>query len=195
MRNDNSSRFGKLVILLLEQKNKKIKGAVITNYLLEKSRIIQQADSERNYHIFYHLLKGANKNDLDALGLIEMKNYEYLNKSKCYEVDTINDIELYKEIQQSFLIMKFQANEIKAIWELVATVLHLGNIDYDENTFDSQNNKPCSIRNIESFKKIVELLSVDVKTLEEALTHKTRKINANIYKTPISKNDCQSVRF
>ena len=195
VRNDNSSRFGKLVLLLLERKDKKIKGAVITNYLLEKSRVIQQSENERNYHIFYHLLKGADKNSIISMGLSEMKNYEYLNKSKCYEVETINDNDLYNEIQKSFEVMKFHVNEIKTIWEIVATVLHLGNIDFDESTFDSQNNKPCAITDRKSFKKAVELLNVEEKTLEEALTHKTRKINSNIYKTPIAKTDCQSVRF
>jgi len=195
VRNDNSSRFGKLVLLLLEHKTKKIKGAVITNYLLEKSRVIQQSEKERNYHIFYHLLKGADQKSLISMGLSEMKNYEYLNKSKCYEVETINDIELYNEIQKSFEVMKFHSNEIKTIWEIVATVLHLGNIDYDESTFDSQNNKPCTITDRKSFKKAVELLNIEEKTFEEALTHKTRKINSNIYKTPIAKSDCLSVRF
>jgi len=195
VRNDNSSRFGKLVLLLLEKKTKKIKGAVITNYLLEKSRVIQQSDSERNYHIFYHFLKGASKEDLKATGLTEMKNYEYLNKTKCYDVETINDVALYNEIQESFRVMKFHPNEIKAIWDMVAVVLHLGNINFDESTFDGQNNKPCNITNQESFKKIIELLAVKEKSLEEALTHKTRKINSNVYKTPIPKIDCQSIRL
>lgn len=195
VRNDNSSRFGKLVILLLDQKSRKIKGAVITNYLLEKSRVIQQSESERNYHIFYHLMKGATADDLKQLGLKEMKNYEYLNKTKCYDVETINDIELYHEIQQSFKVMKFQPNEIKSIWEMVATVLHLGNIDFDESCFDSQSNKPCQILNRESFQKISELLQVNEKNLEEALTHKTRIISSNIYKTPVAKAECQSVRL
>lgn len=183
------------MLLLLEKKTKKIKGAVISNYLLEKSRVIQQSESERNYHIFYHFLKGASKEDQKVMGLVEMKNYEYLNKTKCYDVETINDVALYNEIQESFKVMKFHANEIKSIWNMVAVVLHLGNLTYDESTFDSQNNKPCTIANRDTFQKIVELLAVDEKALEEALTHKTRKINANIYKTPISKIDCQSNRY
>lgn len=194
VRNDNSSRFGKLVLLLIEQKTKTIKGAIITNYLLEKSRVIQQADNERNYHIFYHLLKGCSKEQLEQFGLKEMKNYEYLNKSKCYQVDTIDDVELYKEIQKSFAVMKLSFNEIKSIWSLVATVLHLGNLQFDEEKFDSQKNTPCGIKNQESFQKISELLSVSEKTLAEALTHKTRKINNNIYKTAIKKNDCEDIR-
>lgn len=39
--NDNSSRFGKYVTLIVEKKSKKIIGAKIISYLLEKSRIIK----------------------------------------------------------------------------------------------------------------------------------------------------------
>lgn len=194
VRNDNSSRFGKLVLLLLERKTRKIKGAIITNYLLEKSRVIQQAELERNYHIFYHLLKGGSKEDLKNLGLGEIKDYEYLNKSKCYQVDTIDDFQLYQEIQSSFKVMKINYQEIQSIWSLVATVLHLGNIGFDEKGYDSQTNNPCAITNAENFKKIAQLLAVSENHLEEALTHKTRKINNNIYKTAIAKNDCLDIR-
>ena len=41
-KNNNSSRFGKYVKMKVDKNKRKIKGAEITNYLLEKSRIIQQ---------------------------------------------------------------------------------------------------------------------------------------------------------
>ena len=39
-RNDNSIRFGKYVSMIVDMKDKKIIGAKIVNYLLEKSRLI-----------------------------------------------------------------------------------------------------------------------------------------------------------
>ena len=105
-RNDNSSRFGKLVLLLVHKDTRKIKGAVMTNYLLEKSRVIQQGPGERNYHIFYHLLKGAEKDFLKELELKEMKSYEYLKNSGCFEVPTVDDVELYQEVCKSFRVNK-----------------------------------------------------------------------------------------
>jgi myosin-7 len=59
VRNDNSSRFGKYVRIIVNQASRKIKGAAINNYLLEKSRVVQPGPEERNYHVFYHILKGA----------------------------------------------------------------------------------------------------------------------------------------
>jgi len=63
-RNDNSSRFGKYVTLIINQTTRNIVGATIENYLLEKSRICAAPVSERNYHIFYGMCTGMSKQDL-----------------------------------------------------------------------------------------------------------------------------------
>lgn len=102
IRNDNSSRFGKLILLMIDKDSKKVKGALITNYLLEKSRIITQAQAERNYHIFYFLFKGASKDLLEELNLLEMKNYDFLKKNNCYVVSSLNDQESFFDVMKSF---------------------------------------------------------------------------------------------
>ena len=75
---------------------------MMTNYLLEKSRVIQPTQGERNYHIFYHLLKGANSDLKKDLELSDPKNFDYLRRSECYEVPTIDDKELFSEVGNSF---------------------------------------------------------------------------------------------
>lgn len=105
IRNDNSSRFGKLVLLMVDKSSKRIKGALITNYLLEKCRVISQSQSERNYHIFYFLFKSGNKDLLEELGLGEMKNYDCLKKNNCFSVSSINDQEGYNEVINCFEVI------------------------------------------------------------------------------------------
>ena len=54
VRNDNSSRFGKFVEIQFSAKGR-ISGAAVRTYLLERSRVVQLTDPERNYHIFYQV--------------------------------------------------------------------------------------------------------------------------------------------
>ena len=48
------SRFGKFVEIQFDA-NGRISGAAIRTYLLERSRVVQITDPERNYHCFYQL--------------------------------------------------------------------------------------------------------------------------------------------
>ena len=110
VRNDNSSRFGKYVTLIVHKDTRRILGAKIYNYLLEKSRINFQAKDERNYHIFYHLLKVKDDNILERVLLkdenkyFSPKDFNYLNQSGCEEVKTLDDESLYIELSESFKV-------------------------------------------------------------------------------------------
>ena len=79
-RNDNSSRFGKYLQIIF--KDGVISGAKLTDYLLEKSRIVTQISDERNYHIFYELLDGLPKEQKEKYGLMTADKYFYLNQGK-----------------------------------------------------------------------------------------------------------------
>ena len=48
------SRFGKFVEIQFDKQGR-ISGAAIRTYLLERSRVCQISDPERNYHCFYLL--------------------------------------------------------------------------------------------------------------------------------------------
>jgi myosin heavy subunit len=66
VRNNNSSRFGKLFTIFFDPAGA-IGSASVTNYLLEKSRVVHQTVAERNYHIYYQLLGTARANAAGAV--------------------------------------------------------------------------------------------------------------------------------
>jgi myosin-5 len=55
LRNDNSSRFGKWISLRFDGRGR-LEGAELRTYLLEKVRLVKQAQGERGFHVFYECL-------------------------------------------------------------------------------------------------------------------------------------------
>jgi myosin heavy subunit len=61
-------------------------GGSITQYLLEKSRLVSQSEGERNYHVFYQLCAGASMDPAikSKFHITEPEDYYYL--SVCFFV-------------------------------------------------------------------------------------------------------------
>jgi myosin protein heavy chain len=128
VRNNNSSRFGKFIRIEFTSAGQ-IAGAYIDWYLLEKSRVVKLNSTERNYHIFYQLLRGADKRVKDKLLLADrdIQDFEYTRQGN----DTIagvSDREEWNSLVEAFHIMNFSDKEQTSILQTVAAILFLGNI-------------------------------------------------------------------
>ncbi|ORD94501.1 MYO1 [Enterospora canceri] len=111
--NNNSSRFGKLIRV-----GKTIK---LETFLLEKSRVTEQAENEQNFHIFYYLLAGNN--------LLMDNDYITVHRFGKYK-------EKYMELKQAF---KMIGIDFEYIERMLLGVLHIGSInfeDWDDGQFD-----------------------------------------------------------
>uniref|UniRef100_A0A8C5RUX6 Unconventional myosin-Va n=1 Tax=Laticauda laticaudata TaxID=8630 RepID=A0A8C5RUX6_LATLA len=89
-RNDNSSRFGKYIEIGFD-KRYRITGANMRTYLLEKSRVVFQAEEERNYHIFYQLCASAALPEFKALRLGNAGYFHYTKQGGSPVIDGIDD--------------------------------------------------------------------------------------------------------
>ncbi|KAL5822430.1 hypothetical protein ACOSQ4_020330 [Xanthoceras sorbifolium] len=166
VRNNNSSRFGKFVEIQFD-KNGRISGAAIRTYLLERSRVCQISDPERNYHCFY-LLCAAPPEDIAKYKLGNPKSFHYLNQSNCYELDDVNDAEEYLATRRAMDIVGISDQEQEAIFRVVAAILHLGNIDFAKGKeIDSSVIKDEKSRF--HLNMTAELLRCDAQSLEDAL--------------------------
>lgn len=128
VRNNNSSRFGKFVEIQFN-KHGRISGAAIRTYLLERSRVCQISDPERNYHCFY-LLCAAPSEEIQKYKLGNPKSFHYLNQSSCYELAGVDDAHDYLATRRAMEIVGISENEQDAIFRVVAAILHLGNISF-----------------------------------------------------------------
>ncbi|CAN6547643.1 unnamed protein product [Malus baccata var. baccata] len=166
VRNNNSSRFGKFVELQFD-KTGRISGAAIRTYLLERSRVCQVSDPERNYHCFY-MLCSAPPEDVEKYKLGNLRTFHYLNQSNCYELDGVDDSKEYLTTRKAMDVVGISSDEQDAIFRVVAAILHLGNVNFaKENETDSS--EPKDDKSRFHLKTAAELFMCDEQSLEDSL--------------------------
>ncbi|KIJ29859.1 hypothetical protein M422DRAFT_268637, partial [Sphaerobolus stellatus SS14] len=129
-RNDNSSRFGKYIQILFDGKQE-IVGARVRTYLLERSRLVFQPESERNYHIFYQLCAGAPLKERKDLGLdTDITKFFYLKQGgpSSTPIPNVDDAEEFRNTQIALSTVGISVEKQWAVFKLLAALLHLGNI-------------------------------------------------------------------
>ncbi|QCD96119.1 DNA topoisomerase III [Vigna unguiculata] len=166
VKNNNSSRFGKFVEIQFD-KNGKISGAAIRTYLLERSRVCQVSDPERNYHCFY-MLCAAPPEDAKKYKLGDPRQFHYLNQSNCYEVSNVDDAKEYLETRNAMDIVGISQEEQDAIFRVVAAILHLGNIDFVKGK-EVDSSKLKDEKSLFHLQTAAELFMSDAKALEDSL--------------------------
>ncbi|CBZ51826.1 hypothetical protein NCLIV_016180 [Neospora caninum Liverpool] len=190
VRNNNSSRFGRFMQLQLGERGG-IQYGSIRNFLLEKVRVTSQEQNERSYHIFYQLVKGAEGSRRSQLSLLKIEEYTYLSKNGgCYDCPGIDDVQEYKEVNDSFRSMGLGAEEIDSIWSIVAGVLLLGNVQLEGYETDSQHNAAALAAGAEAtLQKCCALLFLDENAVKKEILYKVKTIGDQEIESPNSLTD------
>ncbi|XP_051872137.1 myosin-IIIa [Pristis pectinata] len=171
--NNNSSRFGKYLEMRFTSGGT-VMGAQISEYLLEKSRVIHQAPGEKNFHIFYYIYAGlAQKNKLAHYKLSKGQPPRYLQDEKITMIEEIVNNFFYKAqfeaLEQCFKVIGFTVEELGNIYSILAAILNIGNIEFTSVVTEHQTDK-SNIVNFAVLENTSSLLSIQTDELQEALT-------------------------
>uniref|UniRef100_A0A9J8AIE9 Myosin, heavy chain 11a, smooth muscle n=2 Tax=Cyprinus carpio TaxID=7962 RepID=A0A9J8AIE9_CYPCA len=174
IKNDNSSRFGKFIRINFDVTGF-IVGANIETYLLEKSRCIRQAKTERAFHIFYYMVAGANDKLREELLLENFNNYRFLSAGHV-QIPGNQDDEMYEETMEAMDIMGFTVEERTDVLKVVSTVLQLGNIEFKKERNQEQATMPDNT----AAQKVCHLQSINVTDFTRAILTPRIKVGREV---------------
>ncbi|KAJ5176654.1 Myosin type-2 heavy chain 2 [Penicillium canariense] len=170
VRNNNSSRFGKFIRIEFSRSGQ-ICGAWIDWYLLEKSRVVKPNSNERNYHVFYQLLQGADRKTREKLLLqdLQIEDFSYTRHGNDSIVG-VSDRDEWNSLIEAFHVMNFSEEDQLCIMRTIAAVLHLGNVTVAKESVraDQATLAPDGYASVE---KACQLLGIPSQSFVKGLLH------------------------
>ncbi|XP_053396881.1 unconventional myosin-VI-like isoform X2 [Mercenaria mercenaria] len=224
VRNNNSSRFGKFIEIHFDNKFL-VAGGFISHYLLEKSRICVQSKEERNYHIFYRMCAGAPPDLFKKLQLAAPDQFFYLSRGNSQYFTTretekslgnerksqmflkngslhdpvLDDARDFKVCDDAMNHLGMTEDERFSVYTIVASVLHLGNISFEDNHEDTKGGCIITANSEKSLQISAVLLGVEKEELREALVTRVMQatrggVKGTAIKVPLKKYEASSAR-
>ncbi|XP_023558924.1 unconventional myosin-XIX [Octodon degus] len=189
LRNNNSSRFGKFIQLQLNRAQQ-MTGAAVQTYLLEKTRVACQASSERNFHIFYQICKGASEDERLQWHLPKGAAFSWLpNPERTLEEDC------FEETREAMLHLGIDTPTQNNIFKVLAGLLHLGNICFADSEDEAQ---PCQLKDDAkcSVRTSASLLGLYEDMLLETVRIRTIRAGRQqqVFRKPCSRAECDTRR-
>uniref|UniRef100_A0A8B9ZL37 Myosin-Vb n=1 Tax=Anas platyrhynchos TaxID=8839 RepID=A0A8B9ZL37_ANAPL len=176
-RNDNSSRFGKYIQIGFD-KRYHIIGANMRTYLLEKSRVVFQAEDERNYHIFYQLCASASLPEFKDLGLTCAEDFFYTSQGGSTSIDGVDDADDFEKTRHAFTLLGVKESHQMAIFRIIAAILHLGNLEIESERDGEACTSPPEDEHLNHF---CGLLGVEQGQMQHWLCHRKLVTTAETY--------------
>ncbi|XP_067339483.1 unconventional myosin-Vb isoform X1 [Channa argus] len=189
-RNDNSSRFGKYIQIGFSR-NYHIIGANMRTYLLEKSRVVFQAEDERNYHIFYQLCASTSLPEFKDLGLSSAQDFTYSSLGENIFIEGVNDAEDFKKTREAFTLLGIKDSSQNNIFKIIASILHLGNVEI----CIERDGESCHISKDDAhLKHFCRLLGVELQQMEHWLCNRKLATATETYVKKMSSQQATNAR-
>ncbi|EKX73815.1 myosin, putative [Theileria equi strain WA] len=207
IRNFNSSRYGKFIELQYVKTapdRSRICGATIETYLLEKVRVTQQQQGERNYHIFHQLVAAFAESRVYEFPKSERHahlekwsfdlsyfegNFRILPEDSTRDFD----LEFFEDTIAAMQTLGMSFDDVNTVFSIIAAILHLSNIQFVVNR-DCSEGAVVSNSVEDSATKVTELLNVDSATLLNVLLCRTIKTAHEFYSKPLRVEEASDVR-
>ncbi|XP_026149214.1 unconventional myosin-Va isoform X4 [Mastacembelus armatus] len=188
-RNDNSSRFGKYIEIGFDNRYRII-GANMRTYLLEKSRVVFQADEERNYHIFYQLCASAHLPEFKPLRLSSANDFLYTMQGRSPVIEGVDDTKELCTTRHAFTLLGINESYQMGLFQVLAAILHLGNVEIKDRDADSSLIPPNN-RHLTAF---CELVGVTYQDMAQWLCHRKLKTATETYIKPLPRLQATNAR-
>ncbi|KAF9159743.1 hypothetical protein DFQ26_006217 [Actinomortierella ambigua] len=185
LHNDNASRFGRFTELQFNERGRLL-GAKMLDYFLEKRRVTMVSTAplsvmaeERNFHIFYQLLQGATTEEKTHLHLNDSPFHYLSSRASTRALQGAEDAVEFTNLKTALKVLGFQKRQVAQIFQVLAAILHLGNLVFMEDT-TTNTNDACVVRNIDTLILVSDILGVDPNALQNTLTYKTKMIKKEL---------------
>ena len=147
-------------------------GVKFTGYRLEQARVTLVPPGERNFHVFYHLLSGTSSQEREHIDLKISTRYRYLGHPSQKQIKEISDQESFTNMKMAFKKLGFGKSDAASVCQVLAAILHLGQLEFSEKKSDSTDY--CTVKNRDSLDTVAVFLGVVPQSLEVMLAHKGR---------------------
>jgi len=194
-RNDNSSRFGKYIVLQFEHMKQgggmtgkpraALAGSTCEVYLLEKSRVVYHDSVERTYHIFYQLLCAPESMKAEIWSKLKgttCDSFAYVGKPPVDRIDGKFDGDHFHDTKAALALVGIKGESYLTLFRAIAAVLQLGQLTFAPKP---SNDEETVITSTKEFKDLADLIGCDQDILSKAFTVRTIKARGDEFKVPL----------
>jgi len=193
-RNDNSSRFGKYIVLQFDHQtgdglNAKpraaLAGSTCEVYLLEKSRVCYHESVERTYHIFYQLIGAPESMKAEIWSNLKGTNcdsFAYIGKPPVDRIEGKLDGDHFHDTKAALEVVGIKGESYLTLFRAISAVLQLGQLKFAPKP---SNDEETIITSTREFKDLANLIGCEENILSKAFTERTIKARGDEFKVPL----------